>query len=59
MNEETKNQVTEYVYDNYESYKDKELIIEEYDTCFLIRINEDESPLVIGKGIEILGRGII
>jgi hypothetical protein len=59
MSEETRNQVTEYVYNNYKSYKDKELIIEEYDTCFLIKVNKDESPLVIGKGIEVLGRGII
>lgn len=49
MNEETKNQVIKYVYDNYKSYKNKLLIVEEFDNCFRIKSNEDESPLILGK----------
>ena len=51
MNEETKSQVIEYVYNNYKSYKGKELIVEEFDNWFRIKINKDESPLILGKGI--------
>ncbi len=51
MNEETKSQVIEYVYNNYKSYKDKELIVEEFDNCFRVKINKDESPLILSKGI--------
>ena len=51
MNEKTKNQVIEYVYKNYKSYKNKELIVEEFSNCFHIKINKDESPLILGKGI--------
>ena len=51
MNEEIKKLVIEYVYNNYKSYKDKELIVEEFDNFFRIKSNEDESPLILGKGI--------
>ena len=51
MNEETKSQVIEYVYNNYKSYKNKLLIVEEFDNCFRIKSNEDESPLILGKEI--------
>ncbi len=51
MNEETKQLITEYVYKNYKSYKDKQLIIREYDKCFHILKHEDGSPLILGKGI--------
>ena len=51
INEKTKNQVIEYVYKNYKSYKNKELIVEEFNNCFHIKINKDESPLILGKGI--------
>ena len=49
MNEELKKLVIEYVYNNYKSYKDKELIVEEFDNFFRIKSNEDESPLILGK----------
>lgn len=49
MNEEIKKLVIEYVYNNYKSYKDKELIVEEFDNFFRIKSNEDESPLILGK----------
>ena len=51
MNEETKNQITEYVYKNYKSYKDKQLIIREYDKYFHVLKHEDGSPLILGKSI--------
>ena len=51
MSEETIQQITEYVYKNYKSYKDKQLIIKEYDNCFHILIHIDSSPLILGKTI--------
>ena len=51
MNEETIKQITEYVYKNYKSYKDKQLIIRELDNCFHILKHEDSSPLILGKSI--------
>ena len=51
MNEETKQQVTEYVYKNYKQYKDKPLIIRELYNCFHVLKHEDGSPLILGKGI--------
>ena len=43
--------VTEYVYKNYKTYKDKPLIIEEFGSFFTIKRNKDESPLILGKSI--------
>ena len=51
MSEETKQQITEYVYKNYKSYKDKQLIIKELDNCFHVLTHEDSSPLILGKSI--------
>ena len=51
MNEDIKNQITEYVYKNYKSYKDKQIIIKELDNCFHILKHEDGSPLILGKSI--------
>ena len=51
MNEETIKQITEYVYKNYKFYKDKQLIIKEYDNCFHILLHIDSSPLILGKTI--------
>jgi len=51
MNEETIKQVTEYVYKNYKLYKNKQLIIKEFDNCFHVLIHEDSSPLILGKKI--------
>ena len=44
-------EVTEYVYKNYKTYKDKPLIIEEFGSFFTIKRNKDESPLILSKGI--------
>ena len=51
MSEETKQQVIEYVYKNYKSYKDKQLIIRELSNCFHVLTHKDGSPLILGKGI--------
>ena len=51
MNENIIKQVTEYVYKNYKPYKDKQLIIKEYDNCFHILLHIDSSPLILGKTI--------
>jgi len=51
MSEETKKQITEYVYKNYKQYKDKQLIIRELDNCFHVLKHEDSSPLILGKTI--------
>ena len=51
MDEETKQLITEYVYKNYKSYKNKQLIIREKGNCFHIVAHEDASPLILGKGI--------
>jgi hypothetical protein len=51
MEDNIKQQITEYVYKNYKSYKDKQLIIRELDNCFHILKHEDGSPLILGKSI--------
>ena len=51
MNEQVIAKLTEYVYKNYKSYKDKQLIIKEYDNCFHILIHQDGSPLILGKKV--------
>lgn len=51
VSEEHKKTITEYVYKNYRTYKDKELIIRELGNCFHILKHEDGSPLILGKGI--------
>ena len=51
MSKEVSEQVQEYVYKNYKSYKDKTLIITEHTYHFSVRRDKDESALVLGKGI--------
>ena len=51
MEDNIKQQITEYVYKNYKSYKDKQLIIREKKNCFHIVTHKDSSPLILGKGI--------
>jgi len=44
--------VEEYVRENYKKlYKEKKLIISEYDSHFEIKANKDESPLILSKKI--------
>ena len=51
MNEDVIKSIEEYVYKNYKSYKDKQLIIKEFDNCFHVLTHEDSSPLILGKKI--------
>jgi len=44
-------QVKEYVYSKYKNLKDKDLLIVEHDLFYTIRVNPDESPLILSKGI--------
>ena len=51
MNEDTIKQITEYVYKNYKLYKNKQLIITEFNNSFHVCRHKDESPLILGKKI--------
>ena len=52
MDKEVKGKVIEYVQKNYPNkYGKKELIVEEGDNIFYVKTNQDESPLILGKGI--------
>ena len=44
-------QVKEYVYSKYKNLKDKDLLIVEHDLFYTIRVNQDESPLILSKDI--------
>jgi hypothetical protein len=43
--------ITEYVHNNYKSYRGKNLVILEYDLCYTIRREHDldASPLILSK----------
>ncbi len=43
--------ITEYVHNNYKSYRSKELLIKEFDSCYTIRREHDPdaSPLILSK----------
>lgn len=43
--------ITNYVYENYRSYKGKNLIINELNSCFSILKHKHGSPLFLGKNI--------
>ena len=43
--------IKEYVYENYKQFKDKTLIINEFDSHYTVQVNEDASPLILSKGI--------
>ena len=47
-NKQIEEQVTEYVYKNYPTYKDKQLIINELGNHFKVYKHKDASPLVLG-----------
>jgi len=51
IGKDTIEKVTEYVNKNYKEYKDKDLIIEEVETCFRIYLHKTGGPLILGKGI--------
>ena len=43
--------VVAYVESNYKQYKNKTLIVKEFDNHFQINTHVDGSPLILGKGI--------
>ena len=43
--------VVSYVEAKYPKYKDKSLIVREFDSHFKVNLHENGSPLVLGKGI--------
>ena len=45
------NKIKEYVYNNYKSYKDKQLIIKEVGSHFRIYKHKDGAPLILSKSI--------
>ena len=51
INEQAIEQITDYVWKNYKTYKNKQLIIREKSNCFHVLIHKDGSPLILGKGI--------
>ena len=51
MSKDITEQVKEYVYKNYTTYKDKQLIIKELDSHFRVYKHQDGSPLILGKQI--------
>jgi len=51
MSDEIIQLITEYVYKNYKTYKDKQLIISESDKCYHVLKHKDASPLVLSKEI--------
>ena len=50
-NPELYEKVLAYVWKNYKNYKDKKLIIREFDSHSKINIIRTDSPLILGKGI--------
>ncbi len=45
-------EVETYVKENYkQTFGDKPLIVEEKESCYLISISKDDSPLILSKNI--------
>jgi len=51
MNEDVIKLIEEYVYKNYKSYKDKNLIIKDFDSHYRVLKHKDGSPLILGKEV--------
>tara|TARA_Y100000996_G_C22512279_1_gene638923 strand:- start:1029 stop:1175 length:147 start_codon:yes stop_codon:yes gene_type:complete len=44
--------VIDYVLEKYpKTFKNKEILVEENDTCYFVSTNKDESPLILSKKI--------
>jgi len=44
--------VIDYVLAKYpKTFKNKEILVEENDTCYFVSTNKDESPLILSKKI--------
>ena len=50
-NKEREDQVRQYVYNNYRSYKNKTLYISEHDNHFKVLLHPTGAPLVLGKKV--------
>jgi len=51
MSKDTTQLVEDYVYKNYKTYKDKQLIIKELDNHFRVLKHKDGSPLILSKEV--------
>lgn len=51
MSETEEKQVRQYISVNYKHLKDKPVIITSHDNHYRVRVHEDSSPLILGKGI--------
>ena len=51
MNKDVIKSIEEYVYKNYKSYKDKTLIIKDFDIHYRVLKHKDGSPLILGKEV--------
>ena len=44
--------VIDYVLEKYpKTFKNKEILVKENDTCYLVSTNKDESPLILNKNV--------
>jgi hypothetical protein len=44
--------VIDYVLEKYpKTFKNKEILVEENDTCYFVSTNKDESPLILSKNV--------
>ena len=44
--------VIDYVLEKYpKTFKNKEILVEENDTCYFVSTDKDESPLILSKKI--------
>ena len=44
--------VIDYVLKKYpKTFKDKQILVKENDTCYFVSTNKDESPLILSKKI--------
>ena len=44
--------VIDYLLEKYpKTFKNKEILVEENDTCYFVSTNKDESPLILSKKI--------
>ena len=51
MSKDTTQLVEDYVYKNYKTYKDKQLIIRDFGNHFRVYTHKDGSPLILSKEV--------
>ena len=54
MSKDTTQLVEDYVYKNYKTYKDKQLIIRDFGNHFRVYTHKDGSPLILSKEVDLL-----